>query len=43
MHPFLLHPSDLEAGDAPLVGAASVNALLLAWRARLADGPAPTG
>jgi len=43
MHPFLLHPSDLVTGDAPLVGAASVNALLLAWRAQLAAGPAPTG
>ena len=43
MHPFLLHPGDLEAGDTPLVGAASVNALLLAWRARLAEGPASTG
>jgi hypothetical protein len=36
--PFLLHPGHLEAGDAPLVGAASINHLLRGWRQRLHGG-----
>jgi uncharacterized membrane protein YvlD (DUF360 family) len=36
MHPFLLHPADLDAGSEPVVGAEAVNAILLEWRAQLA-------
>ena len=40
--PFILHPAGLRVPDEPIVGAASVNALLRGWRAELegssADG-----
>jgi uncharacterized membrane protein YvlD (DUF360 family) len=42
--PFLLHPAYLPLPDEPLVGAASVNAVLLGWRELLQGGepePAP--
>jgi len=39
--PFLLHPSHLRVPDGPIVGAASVHALLTGWRAALqAEAPA---
>jgi uncharacterized membrane protein YvlD (DUF360 family) len=38
--PFLLHPAHLPVPDEPLVGAASVNAVLLGWR-QLLQGEAP--
>ena len=33
--PFILHPSRLEAGDAPIVGAAAVHGVLMGWRKQL--------
>ena len=33
--PFILHPTELEIGDEPLVGAAAVHSLLLRWRTEL--------
>jgi len=39
---FVLHPAKLAMPDEPLVGAASVNALLRGWRAEL-NGAATTG
>jgi uncharacterized membrane protein YvlD (DUF360 family) len=36
--PFVLHPVELPVPDEPLVGAASVHALLSGWRASLQDG-----
>jgi uncharacterized membrane protein YvlD (DUF360 family) len=40
--PFLLHPADLSIGDAPIVGAPAVHAVLRRWLAILAGGaPAP--
>ena len=41
--PFVLAPAELPLPDAPLVGAASVHALLLGWRRGLQSGPAPAG
>jgi uncharacterized membrane protein YvlD (DUF360 family) len=39
--PFILHPADLSIGDAPLVGAPAVNAVLRRWLTILArDGAA---
>ena len=35
--PFVLHPARLRAPDEPIVGAASVNALLRGWRTELED------
>jgi hypothetical protein len=45
--PFILHPSHLEVPSAPIVGAASVHAVLTGWRQALqrepvAVAPAPT-
>jgi uncharacterized membrane protein YvlD (DUF360 family) len=37
--PFLLHPAGLEAPPEPIVGAASVHAILAGWRRRLQAGP----
>ena len=39
--PFVLAPAELPLPDAPLVGAASVHALLLGWRRGLQSGSAP--
>jgi uncharacterized membrane protein YvlD (DUF360 family) len=36
--PFVLHPVELPVPDEPVVGAASVHALLAGWRARLQAG-----
>jgi uncharacterized membrane protein YvlD (DUF360 family) len=33
--PFILHPVELEVGDEPMVGAASVHGLLMGWRRAL--------
>ncbi len=42
--PFVLHPSELKPPGEPIVGAAAVNELLLAWRHGLQAGPeAPPG
>jgi uncharacterized membrane protein YvlD (DUF360 family) len=38
--PFVLHPVELPVPDEPIVGAASVHALLAGWRARLQAGAA---
>jgi hypothetical protein len=38
--PFILHPPHLETGDQPIVGAASVHALLRDWRRALQGGAA---
>jgi hypothetical protein len=38
--PFILHPARLCLPDEPIVGAASVNALLRAWRAGLREAGA---
>jgi hypothetical protein len=38
--PFLLHPAQLPVPDEPIVGAASVHALLTGWRVAL-QGEAP--
>jgi uncharacterized membrane protein YvlD (DUF360 family) len=38
--PFILHPSSLTVGSAPLIGAAAVHELLLGWRNELASGAA---
>jgi uncharacterized membrane protein YvlD (DUF360 family) len=41
--PFILHPGDLPAPREPLVGAASVHALLKSWRGLLNGAAAPHG
>jgi len=41
--PFLLYPSTLLLGDEPLIGAASVNVVLRAWRAQLNGGTSDNG
>ena len=38
--PFVLAPVELPLPDEPLVGAASVHALLLGWRRALQESPA---
>ncbi len=38
--PFVLHPAELAVPEAPLVGAAAVNELLLGWRRDLQGTPA---
>ena len=40
--PFILHPERLEMSDEPVIGAAAVHELLLAWRRELNGGP-PSG
>src|SRR6185312_3629599 len=37
--PFILHPSQLEVPPGPILGAASVHAILAGWRHGLQDGP----
>ena len=41
--PFILHPVHLEVPPEPIVGAASVHGLLVAWRSQLQAGPQPKG
>jgi uncharacterized membrane protein YvlD (DUF360 family) len=41
--PFILHPADLSIGDAPLVGAPAVNAVLRRWLTTLAGGESLLG
>jgi uncharacterized membrane protein YvlD (DUF360 family) len=40
--PFILYPSRFDVPDQPIVGAASVNALLRGWRSQLQDGRPPS-
>ena len=39
--PFILHPARLDAGAAPIVGAASVHGLLSGWRRQLQTAAPP--
>jgi hypothetical protein len=41
--PFLLYPATLLLADEPLIGAASVNVVLRAWRAELNGGTSDNG
>ncbi len=41
--PFILHPTSLETGEGPIVGASAVHELLVGWRRALEGGGDPIG